>query len=180
MPATFGYSIKINLDSDNTEIFNGYFSVLQANPSDIEGLVTHFYDATNPSVDIYINNGYYEQDSIYLINTNQFSEGGTVITSFPYFQDLYTDPSAAFYSLWLDNGIDTVSPLDEDGNVLEDKPVIFTITQISGPSPNPPIRNYLSMHSLFTNNAMVYYKKNSLAPCGVGSVSNSRSKSRKT
>lgn len=38
----------------------------------------------------------------------------------------------------------------------------------------------ISMGSLYTNNAQVFYKPNSLAPCGIGSVRNSRLKSRKT
>ena len=33
---------------------------------------------------------------------------------------------------------------------------------------------------LFTNNAQVYYKPGSLAPCGIGTVRNSRAKARKT
>ena len=36
------------------------------------------------------------------------------------------------------------------------------------------------MRSLFTNNSQVYYKAHSLAPGGVGTVSNSSAKSRKT
>ncbi len=38
----------------------------------------------------------------------------------------------------------------------------------------------ISMISLYTNNAQVYYKPHSLAPCGVGSTRNYRIKSRKT
>ena len=38
----------------------------------------------------------------------------------------------------------------------------------------------ISMRSFYTNNAQVFYKPNSLAPCGTGSVRNSRLKSRKT
>ena len=44
----------------------------------------------------------------------------------------------------------------------------------------PKENNLRSMKSLFSNNAMVYYKRGSLAPGGVGSVRNSSVKSRKT
>ena len=40
--------------------------------------------------------------------------------------------------------------------------------------------NILTMHSLFSNNSVVYYKPGSLASGGVGSVVNSTAKSRKT
>ena len=38
----------------------------------------------------------------------------------------------------------------------------------------------ITMGSIFTNNAQVFYKPHSLASCGVGTVRNSRFKSRKT
>jgi|LauGreDrversion4_1035100.scaffolds.fasta_scaffold268799_1 hypothetical protein len=47
---------------------------------------------------------------------------------------------------------------------------------ISTDTPSPRI----SMGSLYTNNAQVFYKPNSLAPGGIGSVRNNRLKSRKT
>jgi hypothetical protein len=49
--------------------------------------------------------------------------------------------------------------------------------------PIPPpsrTRPLVNMQSLFSNNAQVYYKAHSLASCGVGSVGNSRLKSKKT
>jgi hypothetical protein len=48
------------------------------------------------------------------------------------------------------------------------------------PTPIPTIINMKNMGSLFSNNAMVYYKPHSLAPGGVGSVRNYRKKSKKT
>jgi len=38
----------------------------------------------------------------------------------------------------------------------------------------------MTMKSLFSNNSLVYYKKGSLAPGGIGTVANSRIKSRLT
>jgi len=45
------------------------------------------------------------------------------------------------------------------------------------PVPRPVVRYYMP---LFTNNAQVYYKSNSLPSCGVGSVRNSRFKAKRT
>jgi hypothetical protein len=45
--------------------------------------------------------------------------------------------------------------------------------------PTPTIPNFRNIGSLFTNNSMVYYKKGSLARCGVGSVRNSAVKSKR-
>lgn len=46
--------------------------------------------------------------------------------------------------------------------------------------PPPPITIQRMFTSLYTNNAQVYYKSNSLASCGVGTVRNSRLKARRT
>lgn len=45
---------------------------------------------------------------------------------------------------------------------------------------SPPIFSRISMRSLFTNNAQLYYKPHSLASGGIGSVRNCRFKSKKT
>jgi hypothetical protein len=45
---------------------------------------------------------------------------------------------------------------------------------------SPPIFSRISMRSLFTNNAQLYYKSHSLASGGIGSVRNCRFKSKKT
>lgn len=50
-------------------------------------------------------------------------------------------------------------------------PISYTVNRVN---------NLQAMASMFTNNALVYYKKGSLAPGGVGSVRNSSVKSRKT
>lgn len=63
---------------------------------------------------------------------------------------------------------------------------ISTINQLppnfSIPTPTPTVNNipnFRNIGSLFTNNSMVYYKKGSLARCGVGSVRNSSVKSKR-
>ena len=48
-------------------------------------------------------------------------------------------------------------------------------TSNSGSSARPVVKG-----SLFTNNSLVFYKKGSLASCGIGSVRNSSAKARKT
>lgn len=180
-PTTLWYSTKINLTSDNTEIFNGYFSVSQVNPLDTSGVVTHFYDLTNYGVDIFKENYYYS--SIFYINTLKFSHDyPTEITTFPY---LNINNNSDYYNIYQygvhDNfniygNITTFTNSGIETGVIT---VYFTNTQISEPPPPPPPPPVLKK-SLFTNNAMVYYKKNSLAPCGVGTVVNSRIKSKET
>ena len=44
----------------------------------------------------------------------------------------------------------------------------------------PPVPQPRMMGSLFSNNAIVFYKPHSLPACGIGTVRNSRFKSRKT
>jgi hypothetical protein len=58
------------------------------------------------------------------------------------------------------------------------------VTSITPPTPTPtPIipttPNFRNIGSLFTNNSMVYYKKGTLASCGVGCVRNSSVKSKR-
>ena len=48
------------------------------------------------------------------------------------------------------------------------------------PPPTPTNTIQRMFTSLYTNNAQVYYKSNSLASCGVGTVRNSRMKARRT
>ncbi len=56
----------------------------------------------------------------------------------------------------------------------------FIIETTPTPTPTVPIiPNFRNIGSLFTNNSMVYYKKGTLASCGVGSVRNSSVKSKR-
>ena len=137
IPVTAWYSTNVKLSSDNTEIFNGYFSVVRDYVSDYQGLVNHFYDTTNRGVDIFVNNGFYGEDYIYRIDTNKFSYGGTNITSFPYLKNLYS--SAGFFQLFqenIQNGVSGIVPLNIIGdNLLTNGFIPATIinTEISGP-----------------------------------------------
>jgi Concanavalin A-like lectin/glucanases superfamily len=47
------------------------------------------------------------------------------------------------------------------------------------PIPTPTLPNFRNIGSLFTDNAMVYYRKGLLSSCGVGSVRNSSVKSKR-
>jgi hypothetical protein len=81
---------------------------------------------------------------------------------------------------------DTVLLLTADGfygslgNTVENYNVV-NFPNIPVPTPAPPVPNDPPRLRipLFTNNAQVYYKKASLASCGVGSVRNSSVKSRR-
>lgn len=67
--------------------------------------------------------------------------------------------------------------LGTSGNTVVNNADVYSIAPIE-PTPTPPNVNKV-VQSLFTDNARVYYKKGSLASCGVGSVRNSSVKSRK-
>jgi hypothetical protein len=56
--------------------------------------------------------------------------------------------------------------------------VLVNITHYGEPIPQP--RTRITMGSLYSNNAQVYYKSHTLAPGGIGGVRNYRLKSRKT
>jgi len=67
--------------------------------------------------------------------------------------------------------------------IVESVPPGFNPTPPVPPPPPPPTPTVTIQRmftSLYTNNAQVYYKSNSLASCGVGSVRNSRVKARRT
>lgn len=76
--------------------------------------------------------------------------------------------------------------INNNVSTVSDLPPNF-ITNPVPPLPPPPppvptprtLPNFRNIGSLFTNNAMVYYKKGSLARCGVGSVVNSSIKSKR-
>jgi len=50
----------------------------------------------------------------------------------------------------------------------------------ANPYRKPGLPVVMKMHSLYSNNAAVYYKKGSLAAGGVGTVANATAKRRKT
>jgi hypothetical protein len=132
---TSWYSISMSLQSVGV-IFNGYFSV-----DDNTNLVTSFYETINGSTNfnnnIYVNNGYYNADSLFI--NNNFSGGGTNIN----YMNYYSNPSSpnynstyAFFNLFssgvsLDNFI---APLLADGSPVLSIPSVFVIQPISDPS----------------------------------------------
>ena len=84
---TSWYSITITQLIGGLPIFTGFFSVVNLT-SATQGIVTSFYDYSNPSVNIYINNNYAGADSIFITSSSySFTFGGVNITSFPYFNN---------------------------------------------------------------------------------------------
>jgi len=63
---------------------------------------------------------------------------------------------------------------------FESVPPEFNPTPPTPPAPTPTQTIRQNFGSLYTNNAQVFYKSNSLASGGVGTVRNSRSKARRT
>ena len=118
--------------------FNGYFSV-----DDATTLVTSFYETIDGSTDfnnnIYVNNGYNGEDSIFI--NNNFSSGGTNINYMNYFSNPESpgyNASYAFFNLkYLDGGFFTFNNIDVlngDGAVLDTGYSFFLIQSISDPS----------------------------------------------
>jgi hypothetical protein len=156
-PRTLWYSTKILLESDNSEIFSGYFSVLQDSPADTTGLVNHFYDLSNQVVDILALNNYYGADRLFSIDTFRFTNNGTNINTFPYVKTLYSN--AVFFTLYQDSspaGLGFIAPLDVTGESLapiEDVRVKFTNSPVVWYSLEASIQNIDGI----TNTNVKYY-----------------------
>ena len=128
------YSISISLQSGGGVIFNGYFSVDNGT-----NLVTAFYETINGSTNfnnnIYVNNGYYGENSLF--ENNQFSSGGTNVNYINYYSNSSSpnyNSTYAFFNFWFD-GIDNgISPLSASGRAFGDYTSNFTIFSISDPS----------------------------------------------
>ena len=174
------HSIRISLTSGGSVIFNGYFSV-----DDTTNVIQNFYYVNNNQyVDILLRDlGDYSIDNKFI--DNNFTSGGTNILSvIPYINTIYSNPYKL--NLWYNGeyGID-YNPTNarNDGWVSPagEKPATFTFTSISGLPPLSIPPPFYNMRSLFTNNAQVYYKSNSLSTGGGGSgVRNYRQKQRRT
>lgn len=128
------YSIAISLQSGGSEIFNGYFSV-----DNTTNLVTAFYETINGSTDfnnnIYVNNGYYGEDSLFI--NNNFSLEGTNINYMNYYSNPVSpnyNSTYAFFTLWFNNTTNYTSPLLANGHAVIDEESIFIIQSISDPS----------------------------------------------
>ena len=164
---THWFSIDMFLLTGGSAFFSGYFSV--AMNGGASGIVTNFYNYANPAVNIYINNGFDGQDSVfYTTPSYTFSRGGTNITSLPYLAS-----SGTFFNLYDTGGI---SFIDINGHSIGGDTYNFVFKPITSPYPLPV--NYCC--NLYTDNALVYYKPHSLAAGGVGGVRNNRSKARRT
>ena len=103
---TLWYSIRISgmpdINNGGT-FFDGYFSVVLANPTDTQGIINHFYVSTNCNTDIYADNDYAGADSFFYINNKRFSSNGVNITSIPAFVN--TIYSRNFYNMYSIDGI---------------------------------------------------------------------------
>jgi len=172
------FSIDIFLLTGGNAIFSGYFSVNINSGNSNSGTVTSFYDYANASTNIYVNNGFDGEDSLFDTNPPySFSNGGTNITSLPYLANHGT-----FFNLYKNNGDildDTngaIDLLDTNGLLIGSDRYNFVFKTIASPYPLPV--NYYH-RSLYTDNALVYYKPHSLAPGGIGGVRNQSIKARR-
>jgi hypothetical protein len=92
-------------------------------------------------------------------------------------------PSTYNYILYLQAGNfdGSLGNTVENNNVetIQMVPPNFVSNSDTSDTNTSQVQNRISLTSLFTNNAQVYYKPGSLASCGVGPVRNSRNKLRR-
>ena len=166
------HSIRISLPAGGSVIFDGYFNV-----DDTTHVIQNFYYVNNNQyVDILLRVlGDYDSDNQF-INNNFTAGGPNILSVIPYINTNYGNPyklnlyytGAQFMSYNLTNAYNNV------GWEAIQTPFTFTFTSISG-------LPRLSMRSLFTNNAQVYYKSHSLYTGSGGSgVRNYRKKQLRT
>jgi hypothetical protein len=180
------YSISISLPVIGSIIFNAYFCV-----DDTTNVIQNFYYVNNNKYeDILLRElGDYGSDNVFI--ENKFSTGGTNILSVipfintnfnnPYKLNLYSFTSIVEDITVITNvlGYNPTNTYNENWN--DAFPIINSFTSIPGLPELPVPRPIISMGSLFSNNAQVYYKPHSLSVGGGGSgVRNARIKKRKT
>ena len=175
------HSISISLTTGGSVIFNGYFNV-----DDTTNVIQNFYYVNNNQyIDILLRDlGDYSSDNQFI--NNNFTDNGTNILSvIPYINTTYGNPYKLHFYF---NGISTnfiayslTNVYNVGWDIIQTTNFTFTFTSISGlPSLSIPPPFY-NMHSLFTNNAQVYYKSHSLSTGSGGSgVRNYRQKQRRT
>ena len=164
------YSIRISLGAtpNGEVIFDGYFNVKN-------NVIQNFYYVNNNQyVDILLRElGDYESDNIF-INNNFTNNGTNILSVIPYINANYNNPYKL--NLYFFNFIGyNLTDNSIDWDTIVDEYFSTTFTSI----PGLPSLSRFSMHSLFSNNAQVYYKSHSLSS-GSGGVGNYRIKRRKT
>ena len=182
------YAIRINHKITGNIVFEGYFVV------NLSNMLTGFYETINGFTD-YTQNliiptdnlplSSIDQDgfqtytyndvttifnNIYLPSWKQFNSSGILIKNMNKYKF-----NVAYIGISGDNPLNNESAMTIIGNSIQSEQlqVLINIT----PEPTP---RRMSMGSLYTNNAQVYYKSHTLAPGGIGGVRNYRLKSRKT
>lgn len=184
------YSIRLNDTTNGNIVFEGYFVVNASN------LVVEMYETINgitSTNNILLTDGILTSDinyagyPIYLFTETQITyvydnAYSNLWKQFSYYGIMCTSisryPQFTLFNLYSsDQGSETISNIGylENGDIKMS--VSYTITPDSVPSQPRP---RMTMGSLYTNNAQVYYKSHTLAPGGIGGVRNYRLKSRKT
>jgi hypothetical protein len=123
------------------------------------------------------NQNSYLYDNVYLPSWNKFDYYGVVIKSMSKFPSNNYNFNLCSLNIGDETAItNTGVVVGYFGNqFIAYAGLIYTIT----PVPDPTQRR-ITMGSLYSNNAQVYYKSHTLAPGGIGGVRNYRLKSRKT
>lgn len=159
---TSTYSISFPYSGSGT--FNGIFTV-----NNTTNIIESFYDSNNNSI---LSQGCNTFQNIYNNLTGNLLCSLLLINSGSYLI-LQISSSQSYYF------IDTTCR-----SVTISQSTTFTITPYTPPPPPPPRPSIISLKkiccSIYSDNALVYYKPHSLATAGSGTVRNSRKKGRKT
>ena len=140
---TLWYSIRMSGKPDINNggtYFDGYFSVVPTSAT--RGKVNHFYDSTNCNTDIYVDATYDGADNIFLIDIQEFSGSGTLISAIPAFTD--TIYSRNCYSLYGPATIFVGFNLPNETDYISIYNTITVINKISEPPYCPPPPIYLT------------------------------------
>lgn len=118
------YSINISSGSTGKTILNGYFSV-----NNITNVIQKFYNANNIGVNIldYTDDDY---GANYIFTNNDFTYGGTTITSIPALDAQY---NAIEWNLWINNGL-SYRNYPHNWYDLPSGEYIYTFTPTSDPT----------------------------------------------
>ena len=147
------YSISISRINNNTPVFKGVFSTFDIADTTI---INTFYNSSNLGTNILAHtNDDYGADFV-LLNVNEFSSGGTTITSIP---DLDSQYGAKQWTFWRGGTSFILSYKNSDNQWVDLRnQFIFTILSTSPPSLKPSLSTLKSQNTLKATYATYGYQ----------------------
>lgn len=158
------YSLNIALQSDNSVVFDGYFSV-----DNRSNTIQHFITSANTTENLIVHtNDDYAAD--YKFISNKFTIGGTAFSSIPILEAFYLQTysiNISEWSIWHDAtmtnvGITSLSYKNaSDGNWYDigeyGQVFTFTILSTSPPQPIPSVFNKLFLLEMFISGETTHF-----------------------